>query len=665
MNKEDDAGLAYQGVKPLHQLISEVAAQNPDRTAITCGGENISYRELNRKANQLAALLIRKNVKKGDNVGFSIDRGIEMVVLLLAIMKTGAVYIPLDPQFPLNRINYMLDDSKAVVLLVSEKYKGRYKSAAKELILEEVWKELNNYEGANPAIAVSGDDLIYILYTSGSTGNPKGVQVMHHGLTNLLLSIRQKPGISAQDKLLAVSTISFDIAATELFLPLISGAEVVLASAADAKDGRVLLEIVKREKITMMQATPYTWRIMLEAGWDEKTPINVLCTGEALPQELAEKLLMRASSLWNLYGPTETTIYSTIKQLTHADMRVTIGWPINNTSVYILDKCMKPSAAGIPGELFIGGDGVAKGYLNRAELTAEKFLDDPFAGTPGAKMYRTGDLGKFLANGEIECLGRIDAQVKIRGFRIETGEIEFQLSKEKDIKEGVVIARPDKNGVDKLVAFIVVYPDAESSNNSTAQIQNWKDSLKKAVPEYMVPDNFILVPEMPLTPNGKVDRRALAKSGAIAVEDARAYVAPRTDMEKLLAGIWAEFLGVREIGMHDNFIELGGHSLIAVQVMTQIEKQTGKRLPLATLFDAETIEKLAPFVEAAPESRQKKPPGFRQGRLDRFYNNHPDYCGHMARRTLELCFIRVYTWLVLHPVDIKQQGAQKEEHRGE
>ncbi len=584
---------AYPAHAPLHQIISEQAQATPTKIAITFGDKKISYQQLNQKANQLAGILMANGVQIGDNVGFSIERSIEMVIALLAIMKTGAVYIPLDPQFPLNRINYMLDDSKAVVLLVSEKYKGRYESAAKELILEEAWKSLDDYQSADPAVEVSGDDLIYVLYTSGSTGNPKGVQIMHHNLVNFLVSMQQSPEITAADKLLAVTTISFDIAGLELFLPLISGAEIVLASADDAKDGRALLDIIKQQQITMMQATPYTWRIMLEAGWDKKTPLKVLCGGEALPQDLAEKLLTCATSLWNVYGPPETTVWSTIKQLKSSEKPISIGRPINNTSVYILDKFMKPRAAGVAGEIYIGGDGVAKGYLNRPDLTAEKFVDDPFTDAPGAKMYRTGDLGKFLENGEIECLGRIDAQVKIRGFRIETGEIEFQLSKEKDIKEGVVIPRPDQNGVDKLVAFIVADANAATSDNPSVQIQNWKESLKKSLPDYMVPDNFILLPEMPLTPNGKVDRKELAKNGAAAIEEQYVYVAPRTDMEKLLTGIWAEYLGINKIGVHDNFFELGGHSLIAVKVMGRIEKETGKRLPLATLFEAPTVEKLA------------------------------------------------------------------------
>jgi len=579
----------------LHKLIGERAIEMPGKTAIAFGDQKVTYKLLNESANQLAAILIENNVKKGDKVAFALDRSAEMVISLLAIMKTGAVYIPLDPQFPLNRINYMLEDSQAVVLLTSEKYKGNYISSAKELLIEEIFQTLEKYPSTDPEVDVDGTDLVYILYTSGSTGNPKGVQIAHHNLVNFLYSMQNAPGISAEDKLLAVTTISFDIAGLELFLPLLTGAEIILADTAASKDGRALLDIIKKEEVTVMQATPYTWRIMLEAGWDKSTPLKVICGGEALPQDLSQRLLNRASSLWNVYGPTETTVWSTIKQLTKNDEVITIGRPINNTSIYILDKFLNPLAPGVAGEIYIGGDGVAKGYLNRPELTAEKFVDDPFTKQAGEKMYRTGDLGKFLPNGEIICLGRIDAQVKIRGYRIETGEIEFQLAKEPNIKEAVVIARPDNLGVDKLVAFVVT--DSGEETSITNQVQSWKESLRNSLPDYMVPDNFVIVPAMPLTPNGKVDKKELAKFGETLILQGDEYIAPRTNIEKLVADIWIEYLGVEKVGVHDNFFELGGHSLIAVQVMTKIEKETGKRLPLATLFESSTVEKLAQVLE--------------------------------------------------------------------
>jgi amino acid adenylation domain-containing protein len=597
----NDTACAYPKDAPLHQLISNKAKEIPGKTAITFGEQKITYKTLNEQANQLAAILVKNNVKKGDKVAFAIDRSAEMLITLLAIMKTGATYIPLDPQFPMNRINYMLEDSQAVVLLTSQKYKGQYQSNAKELILEDEWLTLKDHPATDPDISVSGQDLVYILYTSGSTGMPKGVQIAHHNLVNFLYSMQKQPGMNADDKLLAVTTISFDIAGLELFLPLLTGAEVIIADSDSSKDGRALLDIIRKEKATMMQATPYTWRIMLEAGWDKTTPIKVICGGEALPIELANRLLGCTSSLWNVYGPTETTVWSTVKEITTTDKVISIGRPIDNTSVYILDKFLKPLAPGVPGEIYIGGEGVSKGYLNRPELTAEKFVNDPFTKVSGAKMYNTGDLGKFMENGEIECLGRVDAQVKIRGFRIETGEIEFQLVNSTNIKEAVVIARPDQQGVDKLIAFVVV-DYSEGLPNETAQIQGWKESLRKSVPDYMVPDSFIIVPAMPLTPNGKVDKKALAKHAAPLVEETDKYVAPYTDNEKLVAAIWAEFLGIEKIGIYDNFFELGGHSLIAVQVMTRIEKETGKRLPLASLFETSTVEKLSKLLEQDEKS---------------------------------------------------------------
>jgi amino acid adenylation domain-containing protein len=592
---------AYPKDTALHHLISDTATNYADKTAVTFGNKKTSYKSLNESANQLANVLKTHHVNKGDIVAFALDRSSEMIISILAIMKAGAVYVPLDPQFPLNRINYMLTDSKAAVLLTSKKYQGLYQSDAKELIIEEEWLKLQDHSTKDPLIDINGENLAYILYTSGSTGMPKGVQIAHHSLVNFLYSMQNEPGIIPGDKLLAVTTVSFDIAGLELFLPLLTGAEIVLADSASAKDGRALLDIIKSEKVTMMQATPYTWRIMLEAGWDHSTPIKVICGGEALPVDLAQRLLSRSTSLWNVYGPTETTIWSTIKQIRKEDKLILIGRPINNTSVYILNKYLNPVLPGTSGDIYIGGDGISKGYLNMESLTGEKFLNDPFCKVAGNKMYRTGDCGKFMANGEIECLGRIDAQVKIRGYRIETGEIEYHLEKEASISEAVVIARPDRSGVNKLVAFIVVR-DTGIDTGTASVTQTLNNILKRSLPDYMVPDNYIIVPEMPLTPNGKVDKKALAKYSESLTENSNTFVGPRTDIEKLVADIWSEFLEIKKIGMHDNFFELGGHSLIAVQVMTRIEKETGKRLPLAALFETSTVEKLAQLLEMGAKS---------------------------------------------------------------
>ncbi|MHB8206503.1 non-ribosomal peptide synthetase [Mucilaginibacter sp.] len=584
----------YPAHTALHKLISGRAVECPDKTAITFGEQKITYKILNEQVNQLAAILIKNEVKKGDRVGLALDRSAEMVIALLAIMKTGAVYIPLDPQFPLNRINYMLEDSQAVILLTSIKYKNHFQSPAKELLIEELWETLDNYPATDPEVEVNGNDLVYILYTSGSTGLPKGAQITHQNLVNFLISMQRAPGLTATDKLLAVTTISFDIAGLELYLPLLAGAEIVIADTKATKDGWALLDIIKKEKVSVLQATPYTWRLLLEAGWDASTPLKVICGGEALPLELSQKILERASSLWNVYGPTETTIWSTVKQLTSADEVISIGRPINNTAIYIVDKYLNPLAPGIPGEIYIGGDGVAMGYLNRPELTAEKFVEDPFSKQAGNKMYRTGDLGKFMPNGEIECLGRIDAQVKIRGYRIETGVLEYQLAKENDIKQAVVIARPDKFGVDKLLAFIIT-KNTDEALNTTARIHNWKAVLKNSLPDYMVPDNFIIVPAMPLTPNGKIDKKALPDPEIS--DTVKLHTGPRNETEAVLTGIWQELLGLQQVGIYDNFFDLGGHSLLALRVIANVEKVTSKQFPVNVLFEYQTIEKFAEFLE--------------------------------------------------------------------
>lgn len=595
LTRWNNTKVAYPKDKPLHHIISETASQYPDRIALKFNGQELTYNQLNKKANQLAAVLIEKGVKPGDKVAISMDRNADLVVALLAIMKAGATYLPLDPIFPINRINYMLEDSSAVVLITTKVYSQRYISNAKELLLDEVMPGLGNYPETDPVVEVNGDDLLYILYTSGSTGQPKGVQIKHHNVVNFLYSMQKQPGLTNTDKLLAVTTISFDIAGLELWLPLITGAQIILADATTAKDGNALLDIIRKENITVMQATPYTWRIMLESGWKSER-IKVICGGEALPMDLATRILERASSLWNVYGPTETTIWSTLKEIKATDESINIGRPIDNTYVYVLDKFYNMLAPGAAGEIFIGGEGVAKGYLNRPELTAEKFVADPFDSSPNAMMYGTGDLGTYTPDGELVYLSRIDAQVKIRGYRIETGEIEYNLSKEEAVKQAVVIARNDKNGVAKLVAYIVLDEQYKKIEDYTDLIHQWRVALRNAVPDYMVPDNFVVTYEMPLTPNGKVDKKALAAQDLEAVETVR-YVAPSTENEQLLANIWAEMLGIEQVGIHDNFFELGGHSLIAVKVMARIEQETGERLPLAIMFENSTIEKLASVLD--------------------------------------------------------------------
>jgi thioesterase domain-containing protein/acyl carrier protein len=437
-----------------------------------------------------------------------------------------------------------------------------------------------------------------VLYTSGSTGKPKGVQIAHHSLVNLMYSLQKAPGITSADKMLAVATISFDIAGVDIYLPLSAGAEIILADSITAKDGRALLDIIRGQNVTILQATPYTWRMMLEVGWEEHLPIKVFCGGEAMAKDLAERLIPRSNEVWNMYGPTETTIYSIIKHVTDAN-DITIGWPVDNTQVYILDEEKNNLTNGEIGEIYIGGAGMAWGYLNRPELTAERFIDNPF--TPGEKIYRTGDLAKLKPDGDIVYLGRIDHQVKVRGYRIELGEIEHNLGKQTGIKQAVVIAREDTPGIPRLVAYVVL----ESGQTGIAEkstLDTWDKALLEVLPEYMMPDDYVLMDIIPSTPNGKIDRKAMPKPDYSHINRSGEYVAPRTSNEKLVADIWEELMGLNEISIFDNFFQLGGRSLVAVKIMARLEQETGKRLPLATLFEYSTVEKLAARLEIDAEA---------------------------------------------------------------
>ena len=582
----------YPREQSLPYFLNKCAKEYAEKVALKFHERQLTYTDLYQRLQQTRQSFNSKGCKKGgDVVGLAMDRSPEMVISLVAILKTGAAYVPLDPDYPKDRIEFMLEDSSAKILLTSKKYAKHFWSGATELLIEDALEKLDNYSADEPAVKFSSDELAYILYTSGSTGKPKGVQIRHYNLVNFLLSMQQAPGMTADDKILAVTTISFDIAGLEIYLPLICGAQLILCNSQTSKDGRLLLDLVKDEKITFMQATPYTWRMMLEAGWENYLPLKILCGGEALPRDMVSKLTWRSSALWNMYGPTETTNWSTIKLIV-TDEDISIGKPIANTQVYILDEKFNNLADGSVGEIFIGGEGVAKGYLNRPDLTAERFIDDTFSNIPGSKMYRTGDLGRINENGEIYCLGRIDHQVKVRGYRIELEEIEHALVKQDDIKEAVVIAREDMPGDPRLVAYVVLKSTNDVADLKTHTV-NWHQALMAVLPEYMVPDDFVLLDAIPITPNGKTDRKSLPKPDYSEITRSGEYVAPRTDVEKMVAEIWQELMGLPRISIFDNFFTIGGRSLVAVQIMARIEKQTGKRLPLATLFEHSTIEQLA------------------------------------------------------------------------
>ncbi len=576
---------------PLHELLAQTAARFPHKSALEFNGQTLTYAELNGRANRLAHHIRERGMGPGNMVGVMLDRTPDMVVSLLAVMKAGAAYLPLDPAYPHDRLAFMLSDSAAGLLITSTRYAGRMNLPTPELVVENALSEAESTPANAPDVKLSDNALAYILYTSGSTGKPKGVLVEHRNIVNLLTSMIAWPGMTQADKLLAVTTISFDIAGLELFLPLLVGGTLVLADAETTMDGRLLLEALKQPGISLIQATPATYKMLLAAGWNDPLPVKVLCCGEPLSYDLAQKITARSASLWNMYGPTETTIYSTGKQILATDPVITIGRAIQNTQIYIVDDQQRPVEPGAEGEILIGGAGVARGYLNRPELTAEKFIQKPFG---SGTLYRTGDLGKLTADGEILCLGRIDQQVKIRGYRIELGEIENTLNKLPDIREAVVMAREDRPGDQRLVAYVVT----NSATGSPQEINHWKQQARQNLPDYMVPAYFVVVPSFPLTPNGKIDRKIL---GQKPVNGHSVASEPKTVLgaeETLLMGIWSDVLGSKEIGLQDSFFDLGGHSMLALEVMTRIEKETGRRLPLATLFECPTIESLAGLLRA-------------------------------------------------------------------
>lgn len=598
----NDTQADFPSEKSLHVLFSETAQKFPSRIAARFGNSTLTYQALNEKANQFAHALIEQGVKPGQRIGVAAERSLELLVTMLAILKTGAAYVPLDPLHPTDRIEFILEDSACEVLVVSSSQQGRFKLPQREMVIEAVWPTLPDFPALDPPVPSSGNDLMYVLYTSGTTGRPKGVQTKHNGVVNVLLSVQKKPGLTPADKTVALATITFDLATVEIYLPLLTGAELVLVDNVTSRNGERLADLLVTQGITFLQATPATLRMLWEAGWRGSKELVVISCAEALPMDLARKLMESCRALWNFYGPTETTIYATGIQILPTDECITIGRPIDNTQVFILDEQLRPLPPGKAGEIGIAGVGLAKGYLNQAQLTAEKFINFPLADGRSVRLYRTGDLGRFDASGAIHYLGRIDQQVKIRGHRIEVAEIEHHLLKQTGIKNAVVIAREDIPGDQRLVAYIV---PGQYISDQEAQIGLWRQGIRRMLPDYMVPNNFILLEALPVTPNGKIDKKALPKPGT-RVQTPQQVAYPQTKAEHLLASIWIDVFDLDTIDIDENFFDIGGHSLNAVQVMTRLEKETGRRLPLSTLFEFPTIRKLAQVVEESQKPATSK-----------------------------------------------------------
>jgi surfactin family lipopeptide synthetase A len=592
----NDTALEYPREKCLHELFEAQVDCTPDAIALVFQDRHLTYRELNSHAERLADHLRAMSVGPGKRVGLCLDRSMEMAIGSLGILKTGGAYVPLDPDYPLDRLDYMVRDSHPAALVTTRALAERLPHRDIPMLL--AGKEPGafersgsaSYAGINDSQNSSQDKIAYVIYTSGSTGRPKGVMISQEAIVNFLFGMQRLLEVQPTDVLLAVTTLSFDIAGLELYLPLLAGARVVIAPQAAIRDGRELAALLDRSQATIMQATPATWRILLASGWAGKADLRILCGGEALPADLARLLLQRCTALWNLYGPTETTVYSTACPIGDADS-VTLGRPIANTQVYVLNTLLEPVPVGVPGELHIGGSGLARGYLHQPELTAEKFIRNPFSNEPGSRLYKTGDVVEWATNGELLYLGRADNQVKLRGARIELGEIESALRQHPQIVEAAA-ALCDVRGDNHIVAYPVF------RDGSAVPSSELRTCLRGTLPEYMVPSFFVPLDRLPLTPNGKIDRRSLPPVDRGCMSCDSAYVAPRTAIEEALAGIWMKMFGIERVGVRDNFFDLGGHSLLVVRMLARVSEVTGCVVPLPSFFRSATIEELALLISA-------------------------------------------------------------------
>jgi len=585
---QTDAEYARDG--SLQQRFETQAALRPEAVAAICEDQHLSYRELNARANQLARYLQGHGVQANSLVGICLARSLDMLVAMLAVLKAGAAYVPIDPAYPAERIKVILEDCGGPTLITTQQVGGTLSTLPVSMVcLDRDRHAVQKLAAEALPSAAGGESLAYVIHTSGSTGRPKGVMIPHRAAVNFMEAMEREPGLTESDALLAVTTLSFDIAALELWLPLCVGARVIIASREVATDGQRLMKLLHSSGATVMQATPATWRMLIDAGWRGDGRLKLLTGGEALPTKLAEELLSRCGELWNMYGPTETTIWSSVCRV-RPGSAISLGRPIRNTQFYVLDAHGNLSPTGVPGELHIGGDGVAAGYLNQPELTAQRFIPDPFSARAGATLYRTGDLVRYTQDGQLEYRGRLDNQVKLRGHRIELGEIEATLSRSPQVAECVVTLREDTPGQPYLAAYCV------SSPHQKVDLVELRAHTRERLPDYMVPARWMELPQLPRLPNGKIDRKSLpipdgAERGGMIGHT------PLTATQIRLAQIWEEVLSVSSITLEDDFFNLGGHSLLAVKMLAKVRECFGDALPLATLFQTSTLGGLASVLE--------------------------------------------------------------------
>ena len=574
----------------------------PDAVAVVFDDKQLTYTQLNMRANRLARRLEKLDVGPDKLVAVCMERSFDLIVVLLGILKAGGAYLPVDPALPRERQALMLDDAQPIVLITEQALQLEVPAVrATILVMEAERASLEGESGADLPSRITEKNLAYVIYTSGSTGVPKGVEIPHDALVNFLASMQERPGLQASDVLVAVTTFSFDIAGLEIFLPLVTGARVIFLSRDDAADGFRVLHHLTVNNATILQATPSTWRMLLDAKWPGNPNLKMLCGGEALPKDLATQLLAKGGELWNMYGPTETTIWSSAARITAQDASISIGEPIANTQLYILDPHLQPVPMGVTGELHIGGLGLARGYRNRAELTAEKFVLDPFSGISGSRLYKTGDVARLRTKGQIELLGRLDHQVKIRGFRIELGEIESRIGEHPGVKEVVVTAREDIPGRKQLVAYLVLHAESPAA----PALPDLRGFLEPKLPDYMIPAYFEVLAALPRTPNGKINRKALPSPKTQAALPNRPYVAPTTPNEIKLAEIWAEVLGRDKIGIEDNIFEIGGDSLLIFRIAARAS-EAGLPISIRQFFLHRTIAEVlanpgSPKTQSLPQ----------------------------------------------------------------
>lgn len=566
----------------------------PDSTAVEFSDDRLSCGDLERQTTCLATFLQKKQIRPGHRVAIYMDRSVEMLLGILAVLKCGATYVPLDPLYPRERISAILQDTDVSMLLTLERNCPEVPSGCPIICLDQThWRSTNPEKfQATPSNA---DSLAYVIYTSGSTGKPKGVEITHRSVLNLLYAVEAEIGINSGDRLLAITTLTFDIAVLELLLPLMSGATLIIGERDDAVDGMRLLEVLRAKNISVLQATPVTWRMLLNAGFDSSYRLKMLCGGEVWGREMADRLLSGGGRLWNMYGPTETTIWSAVNEVSRNSGPITIGPPLANTQFYVLDGNMQPVPPGSSGELFIGGDGVARGYHRQIELTEAKFLPDPFRHRMGARIYRTGDLVRLQNDGRLQYLRRADQQIKLRGFRVEIGEVEQAIMEFETIDQTAVLLKTDSAGDQRLVAYLTM------RNGEKPESDKLREALLLRLPEYMMPSHFHFLARFPLTSSRKIDRHRLPEPDWSRVLRSNSYLAPSTPRQKQMATIWADVLGIRDIGINDSLIELGADSLKMFQISARAN-HSHLRVTTKQLMQLRTIACVCEDIEKVETS---------------------------------------------------------------